>query len=617
MTKPSKKRKKSLAATQNHRFQRAIRLFRTLPGAGTRDLYVVRNVTSSGEVFGNFDAKLAEITEVLRSADHFYNFDDEIVVERGEGETGNLVTLAGPTTVAPAAWAYLANHLVCEIESAEDDEPPRQFPPPRKLIETLLHRTATRRALPVIRCYYRRPILDASYRLRLSGYHGDIQTLVHCLDVDVPTTESVPRSMPIRERLPLHLRQLMQDFCFQTDSDVANAVALMLTGLLANLLIEFGKPVFVFDGNQPNLGKTMFACCVATILDGLMPLLNRYVTDELELEKQLVATLRDRKRTTLVVDNAKVRTGDTISSVTIEALSVAARLSGRILGTSENFERPNDVLWIFTMNGCKLSPDLTTRSVAIRFFLEGNPSRRNFDGRNPIEYAKQHRGEILGELIAMVYRWTQLGRNAGSRRHRLTTWVETIGGILEANGLPEFLANQDEAVAAFDSAQDDLAAIAETVLQLPDRAFAVSTDEPSGTQLLHERARPASDWVQWLRIAGVAREKLEAAKADQARRTIVGALLTPLVGRSVSVVVRDIAVTATLRSFNGRARSKQYCFEVSGENATALVTTATRPAGREHRDRDGTFDNDRPVGLGEQTSGEPKPVGSTAEVHRQ
>jgi hypothetical protein len=109
--------------------------------------------------------------------------------------------------------------------------------------------------------------------------------------------------------------------------------------------------------------------------------------------------------------------------------------------------------------------------VPVRFHYDGDPRQRDFHGRDPLSYAREHRAEILGELMGMVVRWNQLGRLPGPRKHRCSYWAEVVGGILQVAGLPEFLANLDEAAAAFNQALDQLAALAEAVAAAGDLAL--------------------------------------------------------------------------------------------------------------------------------------------------
>jgi hypothetical protein len=133
------------------------------------------------------------------------------------------------------------------------------------------------------------------------------------------------------------------------------------------------------------------------------------------------------------------------------------------------------------MNQTKISKDLTSRGMPIRLFHEGDPAERLFGGPNPLDYARAHRGEILGELFGMVERWKSCGRPLGSRRHRSEYWAQVIGGILEACGFPEFLGNAAQAAAEFDTELGDLAALAERVVRNGlTAAYTVTANQPIG-----------------------------------------------------------------------------------------------------------------------------------------
>ena len=75
------------------------------------------------------------------------------------------------------------------------------------------------------------------------------------------------------------------------------------------------------------------------------------------------------------------------------------------------------------------------------------PSGATFSIADPEGYAQQHRCELLGELIGMVERWKAVGMplaNAHSRFNK-RGWGNIVGGILNACGEPDFLANAEEA----------------------------------------------------------------------------------------------------------------------------------------------------------------------------
>ena len=202
------------------------------------------------------------------------------------------------------------------------------------------------------------------------------------------------------------------------DPDVVNTIGAFLTGLLPAHFRHIGKGLILLDGNQPGVGKTLLARTIGVVLDGDDPRLTSFSADEEELNKRTCATLRGNRQSILIFDNAKTMSGRPISSPFIESNSMAANVTLRILGQSLNIDRPNDMLWSIAMNNTKISPDLVSRGLPIRLQYEGRPEDRRFGDSDPIEYASEHRAEILGELAGMVVHWNQVGRPQGNHRHR-------------------------------------------------------------------------------------------------------------------------------------------------------------------------------------------------------
>jgi hypothetical protein len=341
-----------------------------------------------------------------------------------------------------------------------------QFPPPRGLASLLLSGDQIGEELPEIKAYAKRPVFDENFVLCRPGWHAGSGILVHGPDIGVELYQPPDPNRPAIDRLPCHLRQLLGGFPFLNDADVANTLLALVTCVLTNLFIVAGKAVLLIDGNQPGLGKTWLGRCIGIVLDGADPCLVLYSANDEELSKHACATLRNRDQSMLLIDNAKtVGARGCIDSPFLEANSLAPMISWRILGKSENFTRPNDVLWCVTMNGTKATPDLVSRSYPVRLFHAGDLANRPIAGPNPLEYAREHRVEILGELASMVTYWNQQGRPNGPTSHRCATWARIAGGIVWAAGYPEVLSNLAEAATEFDSAQDELAALAEVVLR--------------------------------------------------------------------------------------------------------------------------------------------------------
>jgi hypothetical protein len=375
------------------------------PTPGARDLPVLTGLTPTSLFLEPLENVRDQATRILLDSERVYLYGDDVVLEAIVGSDRRLVPLARYAAIDRGAAAHIANLFVCEM--CAPGKEPVQFIPPRLFVELLLSSSPTRLALPQILVYATRPVFDAEFNLLGPGWHPEPGVLIHGPDVEPILPPVVTPDRPVRERLPQHLGVLLGDFCFAAPADLVNAIAAMLTGLLMVLFVSVGKAVVLLDGNQPGVGKTLLARVIGIVLDGIDPQLIHYTPDDEELAKRICATLRGSAQSVLLIDNAKVKAGGEVSSPVLEANSMASKISLRILGVSSNYVRPNDLLWFLTMNQTKTSPDLVLRGLPIRFRHDGNPGDRDFQGRDPLACAREHRTEILCELMGLVLHWTK------------------------------------------------------------------------------------------------------------------------------------------------------------------------------------------------------------------
>lgn len=470
----------SRGATLAAKLQRGRQQAERAARPGARTLPVIRGVTTRCEFFIPQENVLAQIGEIFVAGQRLFRYGNSIYLEVCEGTEKRLVQVHMEGDVATKASSMLANLVVCEIPPSSEDGAPLQFPAPQKLIALALNCEPIIATLPRVKQYATRPVFNDDFVLCGPGWHVDSGILVHGPDVAAAPFVPCPAEETALARLPVHLRQLLSDFAFRSDADVANAAALFLTGLLVGRFVASGKPIALLDGNQPRVGKTRFVEVVGIVLDGEEPTIVPFKSDDDELAKAICAKLNTRTQSIVLIDNAKIASGGTINSPTIEAFSTAPMFSMRILGQSKNFERPNDLIWCVTMNNTRGSADLVARSMPVRFHFEGDPSHRDYGGRDPKEYARRHRVDLLGELVGMIDHWNRLGRPPGVARHSLTKWAEIIGGIMVSIGFPEFLTNSDEAAAEFNDSLGELAALAEAAIAMRSTAVIVVTETASG-----------------------------------------------------------------------------------------------------------------------------------------
>ncbi len=537
------------------------------PMEGSRRLPVLCGVTSSGKFIKPMEDVLPDARSLLVESARVYRYGNSIVMEGWDIDRKCLITLATDGILKSAVSAHLSNVFTCRAANCPRKRG-EEFAPSRKLIELLFNDELTLRALPKIESYMQRPIFDEQFQFRGNGWHPDVGILIHAPNVTPVVDYEVPNDGPALDRLPPNLRRLLADFPFRSDADLANTIGVLLTAMMPPLFRNVGKPLVLVDGNRPGVGKTLLGLTIGTVMDYVTPYVLHYTANDEELGKRICAAIREKNQSVLLIDNAKTLANSCVSSATIEANSMAPTISLRILGQSRTFTRPNDVVWMITMNCTRVSQDLVSRGLPIRLEREGPPGEHDFGGRDPIAFALEHRAEILGELAGMVMRWVQAGRPTFGHDHRCARWAEVIGGILATCGLPEFLGNLKEAAGAFDAASDELQTLVEAAIQTKSPAVHIVANgeapdgDLSGLTPPGNVGLPASGLEPLCCNAGALSEQVAVCTTPRARATAIGNFLTANVGRQFDIAVDGRNGVARLAAREGRSRTKYYCFLV-------------------------------------------------------
>ena len=356
----------------------------------------------------------------------------------------------------------LAGLLVTIVEfRLVGSEGDRTEPLPIRYASAWLHHPHEFQRLPEITVWTTNPIYVQGWRLVEPGY-----------DRETGTFYAGPRVEP-RDTTG-HLDRVLAEFCFSTPADRSNYVGLLLTTLLVSKFRE-SKPAGLFTANQAAVGKTMLAQIVAIIRSGRTVQTATYIRDDTELEKRLGAIVHDGA-TTIILDNAKSTRGGRSAFITSACLERAITdpiISFRLLGHSANIRVENSHIFLITANTPHVGRDLITRSIPIQLWHDGDPTKRRFELADPEGYAQQHRTEILGELLGMVERWKTAGMTLADLGHRFNKrgWANVVGGILQATGYSDFLANLDEAAAEFDQQRQDVSEMVAHMAMEPDQEY--------------------------------------------------------------------------------------------------------------------------------------------------
>jgi hypothetical protein len=259
----------------------------------------------------------------------------------------------------------------------------------------------------------------------------------------------------------------------------------------------------------------------------------------------------------VVIENARLGPGERrIASAPLERFLTDPEPFLFSTRTGAPVRRRNDLLLALSTNSGSVSEDLMNRALPIRLEPVGDVGRRRSPIGNPKhEYLPANRDRIEAELRGMIERWRAEGMPLDREvQHPFTQWAQVVGGILRANGFPDFLANYDARKTLDDPVKRALA--------------------------LMGAARPG-EWVrasEWAKLAvdlGVARAVLPEGDRDseKGRERGIGVVLTAHQGETFSAETEAQRLVVRLE----RARRRFEEGEPSTRYRFVVLASESRP----------------------------------------
>ena len=171
--------------------------------------------------------------------------------------------------------------------------------------------------------------------------------------------------------------------------------------------------------------------------------------DDEEWRKRVTAKLRQIP-SIILIDNLRAR----LDSSAVAAALTAPFWEDRVLGQSEMTRLPIRCLWIATGNNPEFSNEMARRLVRIR--LDANVEqpwqRAGFRHPDLMVWVRANRARIVAACLTLCQAWIAAGKPRGTRTiGSYENWAQVIGGVLETAGIPGFLGNLEEMMAASDS----------------------------------------------------------------------------------------------------------------------------------------------------------------------
>ncbi len=297
--------------------------------------------------------------------------------------------------------------------------------------------------LPILTRLVEAPVFAPDGTLQTSpGFHPASQTYFSpAVGFTVREVPERPEGIDLETARILIVDELLGDFPFVSDAEVAHAVAIILLPFVRDL-IDGPTPLHLIEKPSPGTGATLLVDMLSAPFTGRPIPTMTEGRDEDEWRKRITAKLSGGSPFVLI-DNLRRR----LDSAAVSAGITSTTWEDRILGVSVMARLPVRCVWLATGNNPALSTEITRRTVRIRMDAKlDRPWMRNgFRHKNLRQWANEHRDELVWSALTMIRAWIVAGRPTGTPALGMfERWSEVIGGILDVAGVPGFLSNLGE-----------------------------------------------------------------------------------------------------------------------------------------------------------------------------
>jgi hypothetical protein len=254
------------------------------------------------------------------------------------------------------------------------------------------------------------------------------------------------------------LTELLRDFPFVSESDRANALSIVFTPFVRDL-IAGPTPLHWISAPEPGTGKGKLVDAALAPACGRVPS-RSFPESNAEARKAITTELR-QGAPAIKWDNVRGK----VTSAPLEAALTEGRWTDRLLGGNNSVDLPITPVWTLTANNATPGTDLKRRCVLIRLDAKNErPYRRAGPSegtlwRHPLpEWAWENRRDLVAAALILIKCWVQQDRPSGmtGRLGSYESWEAVVGGILEAAGVEGFLDNVDHLDASEDTERDEL-----------------------------------------------------------------------------------------------------------------------------------------------------------------
>jgi hypothetical protein len=315
--------------------------------------------------------------------------------------------------------------------------------PPMALVDNMLATPDI--PLPVLNRIVETPIFADDGTLQLKpGYQEKSKTFyVSSKELALPNISPAPSSGDLSKAKELIIDDLLGDFPFAGEPDLAHAIALYLLPFCREM-IHGPTPLHLLEKPSAGTGASLLVDVLTSVSIGHPLAVMTEARDEEEWRKRITAKLRGGP-SFVFIDNLRNR----LQSSSLSAAITATYWEDRILSKSEDIRIPIRCIWIATGNNPAVSSEIARRTIQIRLDAKQDRPwlRENFKYPNLRVWVKKHRSHLVFAALTLTQKWISEGRPIPDNLPTLgnfESWTEVIGGILHVADIPGFLGNITE-----------------------------------------------------------------------------------------------------------------------------------------------------------------------------
>ena len=358
-----------------------------------------------------------------------------IIVEVAQDSNGNPIILP----VKEATLKLLVDHSA-NFVTFDQINGYKTARPPGDAVKAMLHSSDP--WLPHLGGVASTPIFAVDGGLRTDkGYDYDTRFFLQSDVITIPPVSHNPSNEELTTARNLLIENLLGDFPFDTQADLANAIAFLLLPFIRKMILG-PTPLHVVSAPVAGTGKTLLAQLLALPSIGQSKTVMTEGRDDDEWRKRLTATLKRVPRVILIYNLSRP-----LDSAAFSAALTTNVWEDRILGASKIITVPIQAAWIATGNNPSWSQELARRIVPIRLNSQvENPwDRKEFRHSDITVWAEAHRSELVWAALTICMASAAMGWPDGSKSlGSYERYSRLMSGILEVAGIDGFLENRDE-----------------------------------------------------------------------------------------------------------------------------------------------------------------------------